>query len=309
MKAGRNLLIKIENLYKKFDGFTALDGLNLNVRKGSIYGLVGVNGSGKTTIIRHLTGTYRQDSGSVTIDGDAVYDNINVKKRVGYIADDLYFFGNHSIATLKSFYSSLYKTWNGERFTELLALFELDPKRQTRKFSKGMQKQAAFIMSMSIMPDVLILDEPIDGLDPIVRNHVRRYIIKDVADRDMTVLLSSHNLKEVEGLCDTVGIIKSGRMISERELDDWKTGMFKLQAAFSPQTPPGTQKYSANGIHVLHYEKRENSSIETLIVKGSEDEVMAKVKTLNPLICDVLPLTLDEIFVYETEGMSNDITN
>jgi len=298
-------LIKIDKLVKRFEGFTALDNLDLNVKKGSIYGLVGVNGSGKTTIIRHLSGMLLPDEGSVTINGIKVYDNADVKQTVGYIADDLYFFGNYTLNGLKKFYSSLYKNWNNARYAELLALFALDPRRPTRKFSKGMQKQAAFILNMSIMPEVLLLDEPIDGLDPIVRSHVRKYIITDVAERGMTVLLSSHNLKEVEGMCDTVGMIHAGRMMSERDLDDLKSGVLKLQAAFPAGTPTGKEKYVNIGLEVLHYEKREHSSIEMLIVRGTDEGILAKVNTLNPLICETLPLTLDEIFIYETEGISH----
>jgi ABC-2 type transport system ATP-binding protein len=250
---------------------------------------------------------YKQDSGTVQIGDAHVYDNIDVKKRVGYIADDLYFFGNHSLNGLKSFYKGLYKSWNGERYKELVGLFGLDPKRPTRKFSKGMQKQAAFIFSMSIMPEVLLLDEPIDGLDPLIRSHVKSYIIKDVAATGMTVLLSSHNLKEIEDVCDSVGIVKAGRMVVERDLDDLKSGLFKFQVAFAPEVVVGKEKYKAAGLDVLHYEKRDNSSIEMIIARGTEADGMARIKTLNPLLCEALPITLDEIFIYETEGAGNGV--
>ncbi|MDR1704560.1 MAG: ABC transporter ATP-binding protein [Clostridiales bacterium] len=298
-------MIRIEKLVKTFDGFPALNSLNLHVKKGSLYGLVGVNGSGKTTIIRHISGMYRQDNGTVEIDGMPVYDNTAVKSRLGYIADDLYFFGNYSISALKSFYSRLYKSWSGERFNEMSALFKLDCHKPVRKFSKGMQKQAAFILAMSVMPDVLLLDEPIDGLDPLIRRQVMHHIIKEAAEREMTVLLSSHNLKEIEGVCDTVGIVKEGRMVIEKELDDLKAGTLKLQLAYPPDDKKGRERYK--DLNILHYEKRENSSIELLIVSGAEDEIMPKVKAHNPLVCEALPLTLDEIFVYETEGAVNEI--
>jgi len=294
-------MVHIENLTKNFDGFTALDRLNLNIRKGSIYGLVGINGSGKTTAIKHLAGIYRQDNGSVTINGLPVYDNAEIKAKVGFISDELYFFPHYNIRSLRRFYSGMYSTWNEERFRHLLNMFKLDDKRKVSKFSKGMQKQAAFIFAMSIMPDFLLLDEPIDGLDPIVRRLILQEIIDDVAEREMTVLVSSHNLKEMDGICDAIGIIKSGRMVIERDLDDLKSDVHKVQLAFNDT---GLET-SALGLDVLHEESR--GSIKMLVVRSSEAELVSRIKSFNPLIFDRLPLTLEEIFVYETEGASDEI--
>ena len=218
-------MIKVEGLTKNFDGYTALEDFSMNVNEGSIYGLVGVNGAGKTTVIKHLAGVFRGDGGKTLIGGAEVYDNEKVKARVGYIPDDLYFFPQYNLKMLGKFYSSLYVNWNENRFTELLGLMELDIKRRVGRFSKGMQKQAALTLVLSSMPEVLLLDEPIDGLDPIVRKKIFQWIIEDVADRKMTVLISSHNLKEMDGICDTVGIIKGGKMIMERDLDELKSEM------------------------------------------------------------------------------------
>jgi ABC-2 type transport system ATP-binding protein len=218
-------MIKVENVIKDFDGFTALDNLNLSVNKGSIYGLVGLNGAGKTTIIKHLAGIFRADSGKILIDGQEVYDNEKIKARVGYIADDLYFFPQYNLNMLGKFHRKLHANWNAARFNELTALMELDLKRRVGRFSKGMQKQSALALTLSAMPEVLILDEPIDGLDPIVRSRIFNRIIEDVAERQMTVLISSHNLKEMDGICDTVGIIKKGKMLMERDLDELKEEM------------------------------------------------------------------------------------
>jgi ABC-2 type transport system ATP-binding protein len=218
-------MISVENVTKDFDGFTALDNLNLSVNKGSIYGLVGLNGAGKTTIIKHLAGIFRADSGRILIDGQDVYDNEKIKARVGYVSDDLYFFPQYNLKMLGKFYKKLHANWNTERFTELIDLMELDSKRRVGRFSKGMQKQSAFALTLSAMPEVLILDEPIDGLDPIVRSRIFKWIIDDVAERQMTVLISSHNLKEMDGICDTVGIIKKGKMLMERDLDELKEEM------------------------------------------------------------------------------------
>ncbi len=294
-------MIKIEQLTKTFDGFTALNKLDLNVKKGSIYGLVGVNGSGKTTIIKHLTGVYQQDSGRVCIDGTDVYDNENIKRKVGYIPDDLFFFSNYNMSAYKLFYSSLYSDWNEERYESLVKQFGLNQKRNLNKFSKGMQKQAAFTFVMSAMPQVLILDEPIDGLDPLVRKMVMKYIIDDVAEREMTVLVSSHNLKEMEGICDAIGIVEGGRMVIERDLDELKNDIHKIQVAFNPQTQAGVDKYSFD---VLHFESR--GSIELLVVKGKKETIEAQIAAMNPLVFDLLPLTLEEIFIYEMESGTNE---
>ncbi|MCL1844205.1 MAG: ABC transporter ATP-binding protein [Defluviitaleaceae bacterium] len=218
-------MIRIEGLTKNFDGHDALCGLNLSVNKGSIYGLVGVNGSGKTTVIKHLAGVYRCDGGRVLIDNTEVYDNEKIKARMGYVSDDLYFFPQYNLKMLGRFYGRMYSAWDGARFQELIELMGLDTKRRVARFSKGMQKQAALALSLSTMPEVLLLDEPIDGLDPIVRKRIFDRIIEDVADRKMTVLISSHNLKEMDGICDTVGIIKSGKMLMERDLDELKDEM------------------------------------------------------------------------------------
>ena len=294
-------MVQIENLTKTFDGFTALNNLNLNIKKGSIYGLVGVNGSGKTTAIKHLAGIYRQDGGSVCINGIPVYDNATLKAKVGFISDELYFFPHYNIKSLRRFFSGMYSTWNETRFNKLLEMFKLDPKRKVSKFSKGMQKQTAFIFAMSIMPEFLLLDEPIDGLDPIVRRLILQEIIDDVAEREMTVLVSSHNLKEMDGICDAIGIIKNGRMVIERDLDDLKSDVHKVQLAFAESEFPCEQL----GLQILHEESR--GSIKMLVIRGKEDEIVERINSFNPLIFDRLPLTLEEIFVYETEGATDEI--
>ncbi|MCL2372352.1 MAG: ABC transporter ATP-binding protein [Defluviitaleaceae bacterium] len=229
-------MLLTKNLTKTFDGVKAIDGLDMNIPKGSIYGLVGVNGSGKTTVIKHIAGVLKADAGHVTLDGSNTYDNPSVKAQIGYVADDLYFFPQYNLKKLGQFYSNMYKSWNTQRFTQLISLLELDPKRNVGRFSKGMQKQAALALALSIMPQLLLLDEPIDGLDPIVRKRIFQWIIEDVADRQTTVLISSHNLKEMDGICDTVGIIKQGRMLMEKDLDQLKAQMATEIAG--EHTPP-----------------------------------------------------------------------
>ncbi|HPX70211.1 MAG TPA: ABC transporter ATP-binding protein [Bacillota bacterium] len=213
-------MIQVSSLVKKFGSFTALNGLDLCVETGSIYGLVGVNGSGKTTLIKQLTGVLRPDSGEIKFDGEEVYDNISVKKRTAYIPDELYFLGNYNLKSMGEFYRGLYENWNAERFNTMAADFGLSKTDRICRFSKGMQKQAAFILAMSTMPDYLILDEPIDGLDPIMRKKLWGYILGDVAEKQLTVLVSSHNLRELEGICDSIGILSNGRIRFQGKLDE-----------------------------------------------------------------------------------------
>ncbi|MCR5481648.1 MAG: ABC transporter ATP-binding protein [Clostridia bacterium] len=295
-------MIKVKNAEKSFDGFKALNNLNLNVKKGSIYGLVGTNGAGKTTVIKHITGVLRLDSGEILIDGQNVYDNRSIKEKTGYIPDDLYFFATYNLREMAAIYKKLYPNWSEERFEEMLGVFKLDAKRKLSKFSKGMQKQAAFILIMSTMPEYLILDEPIDGLDPVVRKLVWKYIVDDVADREMTVLVSSHNLRELEGICDSIGILSKGSMLLERDLDDLKSDVFKVQVAFEEGSAP---EDPYEDLSVLHREKR--GSVDLIIVRNKREVVEKAIRKYNPLVFDILPLTLEEIFIYELGGADNEI--
>lgn len=215
-------MISAENITKSFDGFTALNNLSVHIEKGSIYGLVGVNGAGKTTLIKHITGIYKADTGVIEIDGQNVWDNVSVKERIGYIPDELYFFQNYTLAQAHSFYKNLYKKWNEDLYKKMIGDFGLKENGRIAKFSKGMQKQAAFALTLATMPDYLILDEPVDGLDPIMRKKVWSYVLSEVADREMTVLISSHNLRELEGICDSIGILSQGQLRFEGKLDDLK---------------------------------------------------------------------------------------
>jgi len=320
-------LIQLKNVCKQFDNHLALNNLNLHVKKGSIYGLVGVNGSGKTTAIKHIAGIFRQTSGQVEIGGLPVYDNIAIKAAMGYIPDDLYTFPNYNLRGLRNFYANLYANWNENRYQKLLKLFRLDEKRRVQKFSKGMKKQVAFILTMSTMPEVLLLDEPIDGLDPIVRQQVIKEIIADVAERQMTVLISSHNLKELDGICDSIGIIKNGTMLVESELDELKSNLHKVQIAFSNsenfedyfQQLKKSENNFAN-IQILHHERR--GQVFLLIIRGKEeqiDEIMqfsplensenSKTQKLPIILYDKLSLTLEEIFTYEYESVAVQLNN
>ena len=288
-------MIKVENVVKTFDGFRALDGLTLNVPKGGIYGLVGPNGSGKSTVIRHITGIYRQDSGIVTVDGQPVYENTDLKRRIAYISDDVYAFLSANIRDMRDFYRGIYPQFDTARFEALREAFPLDEKKAIRHLSKGMQKQAAFWLAMCCRPDYLILDEPVDGLDPVMRRRVWSILMGDVADHGTTVLVSSHNLRELEDVCDHVGIIDHGKVLIERSLSELQDNIVKLQVAFRPE-----QSIELSGLNILH--SQVTGRVHTLIVRGSQAEITEKMAAIDPIFFDLLPLTLEEIFIYELGG-------
>ena len=287
-------MIEVRNVTKVFDGFTALDGLNLTVPTGAIYGLVGPNGAGKSTIIRHIAGIYRQDSGDVLIDGNPVYENPAVKEKTAYISDDMYFFTQAGIRDMMKYYRGVYKNFDMERYNALRDIFRLDEKRPMRKLSKGMQKQAAFWLALSMRPEVLILDEPVDGLDPVMRRQVWSLVMGDVEERGTTVLVSSHNLRELEDVCDHVGIIHGGRTMLEHSLSELQENVSKVQIVLNEgQELP-------EGLNILH--SSQSGRIRTLIVRGKSEETEAKLAAIGPLFYDLIPLSLEEIFIYELGG-------
>lgn len=296
-------MIEVRNLTKSFGKFKALDDLNIHVKEASVYGLLGPNGAGKTTLIKHLAGIYRQDAGSVLINGKPVDNNEALKASIVYIPDELHFFSQYSIHEMAVFYSRLYPTWNWERYELLKQVFPIDTKRRATRLSKGMQKQVAFWLGISIMPELLILDEPVDGLDPVMRKKVWNLILQDVAERRTTVLVSSHNLRELEDVCDHVGILHNGKIVVERELDNMKSDIHKLQVAFSEGVPNELLK----DIEVLHQTR--NGSVLLIIARGEKDTLVSKLQKANPVILDILPLTLEEIFIYELGGMGYEIQN
>lgn len=293
-------MIKVKDVVKTFDGFHALDGFNMTVKRGSIYGLVGPNGAGKTTIISHLTGVLLQDSGKISIAGEDVWENAELKQKVLSINDDWYYFGTYTIKEMAKFYESVYKNFNRERFEKLGEILHFNENTQIRRLSKGMKKQVAFRLVLSCMPEVLILDEPLDGLDPVMRKQIMNVIISDVAERKMTVLVSSHNLRELEDICDHVGIIHNGKMVIEKPLDDLKGNVQKLQLAFAGEFP----EVLKDALDILHLSK--TGSVYTAIVKGDSDTICDIVTNANPLIFDKVSLTLEEVFIYELGGLGYD---
>ena len=290
-------MLDLQNITKSFGTFKALDDLTMHIPKGAVYGLVGPNGAGKSTAIRCALGVYRPDSGTITLEGEPVYENPEMKVRIASIPDDVFYYPSASLEDMRKFYKGVYPNFDDKLFDRLYEVFQLPKHGQIRRFSKGMQKQAAFHLSICTRPDMLILDEPVDGLDPVMRRQVWSLILSEVAQRETTVLISSHNLRELEDICDHVGIMDHGKMLIERSLADMQGSTVKLQIV----GPTPTE------LEVLH--ESNSGRLKTLVVRGSAEEVEALVKPLNPPYFDILPLSLEEIFIYELGGVDYEVKN
>ena len=290
-------MIEARNVVKAFDGFRALDGLTMTVPRGSVYGLVGPNGAGKSTLLRHVTGIYRQDSGEVLLEGEPIYENPAAKARISSIPDELYYFLSASTRDMARFLKGFYPRFDQERYRTLKEVFsQVDEGRPMRRLSKGMQKQAAFWLSLCCRPEVLVLDEPVDGLDPVMRRQVWSLLMADVAQEGTTVLVSSHNLRELEDVCDRVGILSHGKVLIERSLTDLQENLVKMQVVFQEREMP---KFPAD-MEVLHV--TQVGRIHTLIVRGNATDVTNRLAVYAPILLEALPLTLEEIFIYELGG-------
>ena len=290
-------MLEMKNVTKTFGDFKALDDLTLTVPKGAVYGLVGPNGAGKSTAIRHLTGVYRADKGKILMEGKPIYENTALKERIGHIPDDIFFYPSATLAEMRTFYKGMYPKFDDALFERLRDVFNLPLRSPMRRFSQGMQKQAAFQLTIASRPDVMILDEPVDGLDPVMRRQVWSLMLSDVAQYETTVLVSSHNLRELEDVCDHVGIMDHGKMLLERSLADMQGATCKLQIVGElPQ-----------GLNILH--ESSSGRLKTLVVRGSTEEVIARAQAANPIYFDVLPLSLEEIFIYELGGVNYEVKN
>ena len=288
-------MLEMRQVTKTFGTFKALDNLTMHVPKGAVYGLVGPNGAGKSTAIRHLTGVYVPDSGDVLMEGQPIYENPEIKVRIGSIPDEIFYFPSATLEEMRSYYRGIYPQFDDALFNKLYDVFQLPKKAPMRRFSKGMQKQAAFHLTVCTRPDVLILDEPVDGLDPVMRRQVWGLLLSEVAQRETTVLISSHNLRELEDICDHVGIMDHGKMLLERSLADMQGSTVKLQLV--GETP--------DNLEVLH--ESQSGRLQTLVVRGTAAEVTEKVQVKNPAYFDVLPLSLEEIFIYELGGVDYEV--
>ena len=292
-------MIEVQELVKTFEGFRALDGLNITVPTGAVYGLVGPNGAGKSTLIRHLAGIFRQDSGKILVDGQPVFENPQVKRRLAYIPDDIFYYTQASIRDMMRFYRDVYPSFDEELFHQLGQVFQLDPAQSMRKLSKGQQKQAAFWLAVSARPELIVLDEPVDGLDPVMRRQVWSLLLSEVAERGVTVLVSSHNLRELEDVCDHVGIMNRGKMLLERSLSELQDNIVKIQLAYADggELP--------EDLEILH--RSATGRLQQLILRGTPEELTAKLAATQPRLRDLVPLSLEAIFIYELGGADYEI--
>lgn len=292
-------MIQVQNITKSFDGFRALDDLSFTVPHGAVYGLVGPNGAGKSTVLRCITGIYRPDAGLVSVGGLPVWENPAVKRRMAFIPDDLSAHAGDSIREMAGLMQKLYPRFDLSRYGQLREVFQLDEKKPLRRFSKGMQKQAAFWLAICAKPDYLILDEPVDGLDPVMRRQIWSIVMSDVAENGTSVLISSHNLRELEDVCDHVGIMNRGKIMIERTLSDLQEGIVKMQLAL----PDG--ETLPDGLDILHASS--TGRLQTLILHGTSAELEERFAQRNPLFMDFVPLTLEEIFIYELGGADYEV--
>ena len=293
--------ISVKGLSKQFDKIQALNQVTTTIQKGSIFGLIGSNGAGKSTFLRLLAGIYRPDAGQIVIDGQPIYENEALKQKIFYISDDQFYFSNSNMEEMANYFAAMYQRFSYEKFRELTGLFRLDSKRKLNTFSKGMQKQAHIILALSCQPDYLFCDETFDGLDPVMRQAVKRLLADAVVEHQMTPIIASHNLRELEDICDHIGLLHQGGVIFERELDYLQSNIHKVQCAFT--NPKGREDFT--GLDIVTMEQR--GSLSILVVRGSADETETRIKAMQPLYCELLPLTLEEIFITEMEVLGYDI--
>ena len=296
-------MVQVNHVIKSFGDFRALDGVNMNVPKGAIYGLVGPNGAGKSTIIRHLTGVYRPDGGEIFVDGLPVYENREAKAKIAYIPDDLFYFLQADALEMMRYYKGIYAAFDEKMFYRMQEFFpSIDIRRNIRRLSKGMQKQVAFWLAICCKPELLVLDEPLDGLDPVMRRQIWGILMSEVAERQMTVLVSSHNLRELEDVCNYVGSMNKGKVMIERSLSELQGNICKIQVACPSGMPKLPREYE-----VLHMSN--TGRVYTIIVKGNPKSAAGAITTgtEHAAIVDILPLTLEEIFIYEMAGVDYEV--
>lgn len=290
-------MIKAEGIHKTFEDFTALDNITCSISDGCIYGMVGSNGAGKSTFLRVLSGIYKPDKGCAYIDNAPIYENPKVKENIVFVADELFFLPGATINKMASLYSSIYNSFDWDRYLKLTELFELNPKKPIANFSKGMKRQASIILALSTRAKYMFFDETFDGLDPVMRNLVKKLICNDVAEYNATVIVTSHSLRELEDICDHLALLHKGGLVLDSDVLELKTSQFKVQIAF--KNIFGKSKFE--GLNITRY--RQQGSVANMIVNGDREETIHYLRGMNPVILDVLPLTLEEVFTYEMESL------
>ncbi|MDE7199800.1 MAG: ABC transporter ATP-binding protein [Lachnospiraceae bacterium] len=295
-------MIEIHNLTKYFDDIKAVDEVSVAIREKTVFGLIGTNGAGKSTVLRMLTGVLRPDAGTVAVDNMPVYDNVEAKKKLFFIADEPYFFANANAGTMERYYSGIFEEFNREEFYQYLDKFDLDRNRKIRTFSKGMKKQLALLLGICAHTKYILCDETFDGLDPVMRQGVKSIFAKEMEERGLTPVIASHNLRELEDICDHVGLLHKGGVLLSKDLEDMKCNIQKVQCVFSSVED---ELKALNGIEVLKKEQR--GSLCTITVRSTREEVEARFATADTIFYEVLPLSLEEIFISETEVVGYDI--
>ena len=294
-------MIKADNLTKRFQGVTAVDHIHAEIQDGTVFGLIGTNGAGKSTFLRMAAGILKPDEGTITLDGEAVFEDIRVKARCFYIPDEPYFLGNGTPDDMKTFYQDIYPNFDTDRFGKLLKSFELDGRRKIQTFSKGMKKQLAVLLGICAGTDYLFCDETFDGLDPVMRQTVKSLFANDIEERNLTPVIASHNLRELEDICDHVGLLHRGGMLLSKDLDDMKMNIHKIQCVL----PAGLDRTNLQDLDIMTVEQR--GSLLTLTVRGQKEEIQTRMQSYHPVFFEMIPLSLEEIFISETEVAGYDI--
>ena len=294
-------MIQVERLTKKFQTYTALNQISVSVQPGSVFGLVGSNGAGKSTLLRTIAGIYKPDSGTVDIDGTHIFEHPNVKNDIFFISDFPYFIPQSNMKEMAKFYASMYSNWSHERYRELCSLFPIEEKMKISSMSKGMQRQVALICALSTQPKVLLMDEIFDGLDPVMRQLLKKLLAREVSERNITVMIASHNLRELEDVCDHVGLLHQGGVVFEQELDGLKLNLHKLQAVFKPMISMDV----FSDLDILKFDMK--GSLINMVIRGDKGVISRRIEALKPVYFEMLPLTLEEVFISEMEVSGYDI--
>lgn len=290
-------MIKIDKLSKKYDKDYVLKDLSCNIKDNSIYGLVGANGSGKSTLLRTIMGIYETDGGTISVDGNEVYDNEIMKQKMVFVADDLFFYPGYTLMDTAKYYQSMYKDFDMGYLKELAGMLNLSLNKKISTFSKGMKRQCALICAISTNADYMFFDETFDGLDPVIRNTMKKILIKQMNKKNTTIVMTSHNLRELEDICDNLGLLYQGGILFESDVDTIKTNMFKVQLSFEKNF----DKDDFEDFNILSFKKQ--GSVATIIIKDTDGKSKKKIEKMKPLILDYLPLTLEEVFIYEMEAL------
>ena len=294
-------MIEAVSLTKRFDDIVALDHVDASIREGQVFGLIGTNGAGKSTFLRCLSGVYKPDEGQIMIDGSEVYEHTALKSRFFFISDEQYFFPGATPLDMASSYGTYYRYFDRERFRKLLKEFGLEERRKVSTFSKGMKKQLSVILALSAYTDYIFCDETFDGLDPVMRQAVKSLFAHDMDERGLTPVIASHNLRELEDMCDHVGLLHKGGILLSRDLDDLKLGIHKIQCVFASEREPE----QLEGLDIIKCERR--GRLRTIIVRGDEESVRAVMEREDMVFYELIPLSLEEIFITETEVAGYDI--